>query len=217
MSTEKSDTSGTTSPFDVLVADFATAAATAESMPPPALAEIAFAGRSNVGKSSMMNAMMQRRGLVRTSRTPGATRSVNIFHAQTRGGLDLHLVDLPGYGFAKRSKKERLDWGPLLEGYLKHRPTLRAVMVLIDARRGLEDDDEQLLEFCELPRPGNAPVATFIVATKLDLLPKAKRKPTLAAIASAAGRRVIGFSAESHDGRIETWKAIDRIVRGGEE
>lgn len=217
MSTEKAETSGASSPFDVLVAEFLTAAATEASMPPPALAEIAFAGRSNVGKSSMMNAVMQRKGLVRTSSTPGCTRSVNIFHAQTRSGLDLHLVDLPGYGFAKRSKKERLDWGPLLEGYLQGRPTLRAVMVLIDVRRGLEHEEEQLLEFCELPRPGNAPLATYVVATKLDLLPKAKRKPTLSAIAAGAGRRVIGFSAESHDGRIEVWKAIDRVVRGPSE
>lgn len=204
------------SPYDVLVAEFIAAATTAESLPAPALAEVAFAGRSNVGKSSMMNAVMQRKGLVRTSSTPGHTRSVNIFHATTREQLDLHLVDLPGYGFAKRSKKERLDWGPLLEDYLRKRPTLRAVFVLIDVRRGIEDDDMQLLEFCALPRPGNAPLATFIVATKIDLIPKAKRKPTLEAIKAAAGRRVIGFSAESHDGRAEVWIAIDRLVRQGD-
>jgi GTP-binding protein len=203
-------------PFDVLVAEFIAAAAEANQLPAPALAEVAFAGRSNVGKSSMLNAVMQRKGLVRTSSTPGHTRSVNIFHATTRNGLDLHLVDLPGYGFAKRSKDERIKWGTLLEGYLQQRQTLRAVMVLVDLRRGLEDDDLQLLDFCAMPRPGNAPLTTYVLATKLDLIPKAKRKPTLAAIQKAAGRRVIGFSAESQEGRPEVWKAIDRLIRGGE-
>lgn len=201
-------------PWDVLTAEFLAAAADPSSLPPPALAEIAFGGRSNVGKSSMLNALMQRRGLVRTSSTPGATRSVNVFRAVTRNGLDLHLVDLPGYGFAKRSKTERKTWGPLLESYLQGRPTLRAVVVLVDVRRGVEDDDLQLVEFCSAPRAGNAPLTTIVVATKLDLIPKAKRKPTLAAIAAAAGTRVIGFSAESSEGRIDVWKAIDRLVRG---
>lgn len=201
-------------PWDVLTAEFLAAAADPSSLPPPALAEIAFGGRSNVGKSSMLNALMQRRGLVRTSSTPGATRSVNVFRAVTRNGLDLHLVDLPGYGFAKRSKTERKQWGPLLESYLQGRPTLRAVVLLVDARRGVEEDDLQLVEFCSAPRAGNAPLTTIVVATKLDLIPKNKRKPTLAAIASAAGTRVIGFSAESAEGRIDVWKAIDRLVRG---
>lgn len=203
-------------PFDVLVAEFVAAAAEGNQLPAPALAEVAFAGRSNVGKSSMLNAVMQRKGLVRTSSTPGHTRSVNIFHATTRNGLDLHLVDLPGYGFAKRSKDERIKWGALLESYLQGRQTLRAVMVLVDVRRGIEEDDLQLLDFCAQPRPGNAPLTTYVIATKLDLIPKAKRKPTLAAIQKAAGRRVIGFSAETQEGRLELWKAIDRQIRGGE-
>ncbi|MGZ3423779.1 MAG: ribosome biogenesis GTP-binding protein YihA/YsxC [Polyangiales bacterium] len=214
MSTDKIATGGP-SPFDVLEAEFLASAAEPNSFPPPARAEIAFAGRSNVGKSSMMNALMQRKGLVRTSSTPGCTRAVNVFHAVTRGGLDLQLVDLPGYGFAKRSKSERIKWGPLLEEYLQRRPTLRAVIVLIDVRRGLEDDDRQLLEFCALDRPGNAPVRTVVVATKLDLLPKSKRKPALEAIAKTAGTRVIGFSADSSDGREDIWKLVDKWVREG--
>ncbi len=213
MSSQKLEPEGP-SPYDVLRAEFVAAAADERSMPPPALAEIAFAGRSNVGKSSMMNAVMQRKGLVRTSSTPGCTRSVNLFHAVTRGGLDLHLVDLPGYGFAKRSKQERLGWGPLLEGYLLGRPTLRGVLVLVDVRRGLEDDDHQLLELCAEPRPGNAPIASAVVATKLDLLPKAKRKPALAALSSDAGRRVIGFSSVEGAGRVEVLRLIERWITG---
>lgn len=203
------------SPYDVLIAEFVASAADEKSFPPPALAEIAFAGRSNVGKSSMMNAVMQRHALVRTSSTPGCTRAVNLFHAVTRGGLDLHLVDLPGYGFAKRSKKERIQWGPLLESYLLRRQTLRAVIVLVDARRGLEDDDRQLLEFCGAPRAGNAPMRTMVVATKLDLLAKAKRKPAIAAIAKDAGTRVIGFSSVNGDGRLEVLHAIERWMAEG--
>jgi GTP-binding protein len=209
-----------TSPFDVIEADFLAAAVDEASMPPPALFEVAFAGRSNVGKSSMMNALVQRKGLVRTSSTPGCTRSVNVFHARTRGGLDLQLVDLPGYGFAKRSKAERIKWGPLLENYLTKRPTLRMVVVIIDARRGVEEDDEQLIQFCALPRPGNAPVSTIVVATKLDLLPKAKRKPTIAALRKASGLPVIGFSAHAageneESGREEVMRAIERAMTQG--
>jgi len=206
-----------TSPHDVIEAEFLAAAVDEASMPAPALFEVAFAGRSNVGKSSMLNALMQRRGLVRTSSTPGCTRSINLFQARTRGGLTLQFVDLPGYGFAKRSKAERIKWGPLLESYLQKRPTLRMVVVIVDARRGVEDDDEQLIEFCGLPRKGNAPVSTIVVATKLDLLPKAKRKPTLAALRKASGLPVIGFSSvetQESDGRDEIFRAIERAVTG---
>ena len=209
----------TTDPYDVVSADFVAAAAEGASLPPPALTEIAFAGRSNVGKSSMLNAMMQRRSLVRTSNTPGQTRSVNIFHAVTRGGLDLHLVDLPGYGFAKRSKDEKMRWGLLLDAYLLERPTLRGVVVIVDSRRGVEEDDVQLLEFCRQPRSGNADLATLLVATKLDLIPKNKRKPAMATLAEQARHaapRVIGFSAETGEGRIDVWRTIDRLVRGTE-
>ena len=201
-------------PYDVLEAEFVASAALETSLPAPTLAEVAFAGRSNVGKSSMLNALLQRRGLVRTSGTPGCTRAINLFHAKTRGGLDFHLVDLPGYGFARRSKEERLQWGVLLEGYLLKRPSLRAVVVIVDTRRGLEDDDRALLDFCAQKRAGNAPLATMVVATKLDLLSKSKRKPALATVRAGAGRPVHGFSAETGEGREDLWRAIERAVLG---
>jgi GTP-binding protein len=202
------------SPTDVLHAEFIASAVDTASMPAPTLAEIAFGGRSNVGKSSMLNALMQRRGLVRTSSTPGCTRAINQFEARTRDDLRLHLVDLPGYGFAKRSKAERTQWGELIERYLVERPTLRALVVIVDARRGVEDDDVQLLEFCAQPRPGNAPLSTLVAATKLDLLPKAKRKPAIEAMRKTAKRPVIGFSAETSEGRDLVWRAIARAVLG---
>jgi GTP-binding protein len=202
------------SPFDVLDAQFVASTGASGTLPAPALAEIAFAGRSNVGKSSAMNALMQRHGLVRTSSTPGYTRTVNLFSVRTRGGLDLCLVDLPGYGFAKRSKAEKKEWGPLLESYILGRPSLRLVVLLIDVRRGLEDDDRALLEFCAQPRPGNAPLATAVVATKLDLLPKNKRKPQLEALSKAAGYKIMGLSAETGEGREAVWKLLSRTVTG---
>ena len=212
--TSTSGTPAQPSVYDVLAAEFVASAADEASMIPPTIAEVAFGGRSNVGKSSMMNALMQRKGLVRTSNTPGCTRAINFFHAVTRGGLDMHLVDLPGYGFARRSKEERRHWGTLLEAFVMERQTLRAMVVVIDARRGLEDDDRELLEFCAQPRPGNAPLTTLVVATKLDVLPKSKRKPLLASVKAAAGRPVLGFSSVEVSGREDVWRAIERAVLG---
>lgn len=195
----------------VTVAEFAFAAAKHAQLPEPSLPEIAFAGRSNVGKSSLLNVLLERKNLVRTSKTPGCTRQINLFRVATSDGLELYAVDLPGYGFAARSKDEREQWGTLIEGYLERRETLRAIAVLVDVRRGVEDDDRQLLEFWEGARKG-APV--ILVATKLDKLPLSKRQPAMRAFEKAAGRRVIGFSAETGDGKDELWRSIARVVRG---
>src|SRR5882724_8762845 len=111
---------------------------------PPALAAVAFAGRSNVGKSSLLSVLMGRKGLVRTGRLPGTTRQINVFSARGSDGLELLLVDLPGYGYAKRAKHERATWGPLIEGYLSNRVALRAVVLLVDIRRGVEQEEKEL-------------------------------------------------------------------------
>lgn len=183
-------------------ARFVASAADVAQLPAPLYAELAFAGRSNVGKSSLINSLLQRRKLVRTSGTPGCTRGLNLFRVDFDGGV-LDLVDLPGYGYAKRSKKERLSWGPMIENFLTRRQGLRCVVLIVDVRRGLVDDDEQLLEFLEhIQRP------SLLVATKLDKLPRNKQKPALQALRKQAGRPLLGYSSESGVGRGELFRAL---------
>ena len=194
----------------VVAAAFVAGAADVAKLPPPALAEIAFAGRSNVGKSSLMNALLQRKSLVRTSNTPGRTREINVFHARLSDGLELHLVDLPGYGFAKVSKAEKRAWAPMLEGYLSSRQTLRAVVLLVDVRRGLEVDDRALFDFVLGARrvEANKAPEVIVVATKLDKLARAKQKPALLKIKSEAILPVLGVSAETGEGVGALWARI---------
>jgi len=197
----------------IVDATFTAGATKASQLPAPVFAEVAFAGRSNVGKSSLLNALMQRKSLVRTSSTPGCTRQINIFEAKLLDGLVVNLIDLPGYGYAKLSKSEKSTWGAMLEGYLKTRVTLRAVVVIVDVRRGLEEDDEQLLEFLEQPRDveSTKDVERIVVATKLDKLALSKRKPAMQAI-KRPGVKLIGFSAVSGEGRDELWGRIRNAV-----
>jgi GTP-binding protein len=197
----------TTSPFDVLDARFVAEARDALALPPATLPEIAFAGRSNVGKSTLLNALAQRRHLARTSRTPGCTRGVIVFDLALRSGQKLRLVDLPGYGFADRAKSERRSWGPLIEGYLRGRESLRGVMLLVDSRRGPEEEERDLVGFLSA-----AGVPHFMVATKVDKLTRAERGPALARIAGLAGVRVLGVSGESGEGREELVRLMSRLV-----
>lgn len=200
-------------------AAFVAGATSAAGLPAPTLAEIAFCGRSNVGKSSLLNAMMQRKSLARTSGTPGCTRQINVFEVKTAGEapLDVYFVDLPGYGYAKRSKSEKTQWGPMLEGYLEGRVTLRAAVILVDVRRGLEEDDRDLVEFLRAPakveRP--KPIDVVVVATKLDKLPLSGRKPALEVVRKNAGpgiEGIVGFSAVNGEGRDALWKRLRHAV-----
>jgi len=203
-----------TSETKIVHAEFVAGAPATDKLPAPALAEVAFCGRSNVGKSSLMNTLVARRGLVRTSSTPGCTRQINVFEVRTADGLSLHLTDLPGYGYAKLSKAEKKSWGPMLEGYLRERPTLRAAVLLFDARRGLEPDDEQLLEFLRTPRPAGE-IEIVLVATKLDKLSLSARKPRLAELKKQTGTQILGFSAVTGDGREDLWRRLRRAVLAG--
>lgn len=200
----------------VVTADFAAGAPNVAGLPPPALAEIAFAGRSNVGKSSLMNALLGRKNLVRTSNTPGCTRQLNVFSATLDDGLGVHFVDLPGYGYAKVSKTEFKGWGPMLEGYLRRRTTLRAVCVLVDIRRGVLQEERDLLEFLAQPPlvERAVPTISIVCATKLDKLPLSQQKPALAALARESGLDVVGTSAETLLGREALWARFRKAISG---
>ena len=198
----------------VTTAEFAAGATSVSGLPPPVLAEVAFAGRSNVGKSTLLNALLQRKNLVRTSRTPGCTRQINLFHAALSDGLELNLADLPGYGYAKVSKKQAGEWQPMLEGYLAERITLRAVVVLVDVRRGVREEEEQMLDFMKTPviveRP--KPVDLIVVATKIDKISFSERKPAIAAIEKASKLKVYGMSGETAEGRSVLWARISKAI-----
>ncbi len=189
-------------------AEFTAGAQKREQNPAPKGPEIAFAGRSNVGKSSLLNMMLARKGLARTSRTPGCTRQINFFDIAVAGGPKLVFVDLPGYGYAKVSKAESRDWKQLLESYLQDRPTLEAVVVLVDARRGVEQEEQDLVEF--LGQREGLPV--FLAVTKLDKLSKSEQKPRLKQIEKQAGVKVVGTSAETGAGREELWNRLLHVT-----
>jgi len=196
------------SPPPVVSAEFAAAAARSEELPAPVAIEIAFAGRSNVGKSTLLNALMHRRGLARTSSTPGCTRTLNFFRVLTRDGATLTFVDLPGYGYAKRAKDERAGWAEVAERYLLERQALRLVVVLVDARRGLEADDRDLLEMIETSERRDRPTPkTLVVATKLDRLAASARKPALARIGEP-GRPIVGTAESDAKSIGEVWRRL---------
>ena len=206
-------------------AHFVTSASKPSEFPSPGLPEIAIVGRSNVGKSSLLNAMMQRLGLARTSRTPGCTRQLNVFEVRCADGLAVRFVDLPGYGWARRSKSERHEWQGMIEGYLRRRAGLRAVVLLLDIRRGVEEEEKQLVEFLAEPREVSStakPLEIVLVATKVDKLGAAGKKPALDKVRQSARQAVggtattlgpvIGFSAVTGEGRDELWGRIRAAV-----
>lgn len=156
-------------------ADFVLGVASLSGLPPADRAEVCFAGRSNVGKSSLINAITGRAKLARSSAEPGRTRELNYFDI---GGGQLFLVDLPGFGYAKVSKTQTAAWTKLIKSYLRGRPSLRRVFLLVDARRGgLMDTDEEVMKLMD-----SAAVTYQIVLTKIDKVPKAEVDKTAAKI-----------------------------------
>jgi GTP-binding protein len=164
--------------------DFISAAGSIESVPPMSAPEIAFAGRSNVGKSSLINALTGRRALARTSNTPGRTQQLIFF-----GGPDrLVLVDMPGYGYAAAAKSKIAAWTDLIHDYLRGRATLARVYVLIDARHGLKDVDAAILDTL-----GKAAVSHEIVLTKCDQVEEAALAERVEAVKAAVRKRPAAF------------------------
>jgi GTP-binding protein len=198
----------------VVEASFVASAVSGNLLPAPTMAEVAFGGRSNVGKSSLLNAVMQRRKLVRAGGTPGTTRAINVFAARTADGLGVHLVDLPGYGYSRVSKREAAGWGPLVEGYIRTRVTLRAVAIVVDVRRGLESDDAELVEFVrrESGAAQRPALDVILVATKVDKIALSARKPALRRIAAEVGASPIAFSAVTGEGADAIWQALRATI-----
>jgi GTP-binding protein len=174
--------------------------------PPAELPEIAFAGRSNVGKSSLLNRLVNRKKLARVSNTPGRTREVNFFKVN---GAFL-LVDLPGYGYARVSKERHAEWRPLIESYLRSTNQLHGVVQLLDSRHDPSPDDLQMLDYL-----GEIGVPTIIVLTKIDKLAARERQRQRAHIAGMIGAdddQIISFSATSGEGRNELAEAIEGLL-----
>jgi GTP-binding protein len=199
-------------PPEVLEAAFLAEARDLRSLPPVGPSEIAIAGRSNVGKSTLLNRLAGRRGLARTSKTPGRTRGIVFFDLELARPLPpLRFVDLPGYGYARVARQERESWQALIEGYAESRATLALFAVLVDARRGIEDEERQLYEWL-----GTINVPAQIVFTKVDKLSATERGRLRAETRSIFGARVSGraapimVSAESREGEGlgALWKAI---------
>lgn len=184
--------------------EFAHCVGLPEQLPPAHLPEVAMAGRSNVGKSSLINNLIQRRALARTSSQPGKTRTINYYLVNEQ----LYLVDLPGYGFAKVSKKEKEKWRKLLEGYLEQRQSLKGVLLIVDSRHAPAAADIQMYQWLtHYQRP------LVVVATKLDKLRQRDITPNLKQIAQAYPEApVIPFSAVKGAGREEIWKQIELLT-----
>lgn len=163
--------------------------------PPEDFPEIAFAGRSNVGKSSLINCLVQRKKLVRTSRTPGQTQTINFFMVNDA----FYFVDLPGYGFAKVSESTRREWGPMVERYMTVRKSLRGVVLILDIRHVPTQDDLQLWGWLTARR-----AAVIPVLTKVDKIGRTRRPSHLKDAAQSLGispDQFILFSAETGEGR----------------
>jgi GTP-binding protein len=174
--------------------------------PDTTLPEIAFAGRSNVGKSSLINRLLRRSKAARVSNTPGRTREINFFRINNQ----FVLVDLPGYGYAKVSRDRKAEWKPMIEGYLRGRSTLRGIVQLLDIRHDPTNDDIQMLDF--LAEVG---VPTMIVMTKTDKLTKSQAATRIAAIVSSLGLdedQVIPFSAVTGEGRDDLAESVMSLV-----
>jgi GTP-binding protein len=190
----------------ILRADFAGACHVPGRYPPPTLPEIAFAGRSNVGKSSLLNTLLHRKRLAHTSRTPGRTQAIQFYRVNER----FLFVDLPGYGYARAPEALRRAWRPLVEGYLEGRSSLRAVVVILDIRHDPAEGDVELLDYL-----AHHAIPAIVVLSKADKLPRGRQAAQALAIArslsagpGAPAVEPIPFSAVTGQGLDALWRAI---------
>lgn len=169
--------------------------------------EIAFAGKSNVGKSSLINALMNRKSLARTSAQPGKTQTINFYNIND----EMYFVDLPGYGYAKVSQTEKEKWGKMIERYLHNSKVLQAVFLLIDIRHEPSANDKQMYDW--IMSNGFHPI---IIATKLDKIKRSQFQKQIKLIKHGLGVEadtiVIPFSSETKQGREETYELIDQLL-----
>ncbi len=174
--------------------------------------EVAFAGKSNVGKSSMINALLNRKSLARTSAQPGKTQTINFYNINDA----MYMVDLPGYGYAKTSASEKEKWGKMIENYLHTSKKLQAVFLLIDIRHDPSANDKMMYDW--MVYQGFAPI---IIATKLDKIKRSQIQKNVKAIREGLkvkpGTIIIPFSSETKQGRDELWEVIDSFVLPQEE
>lgn len=180
-------------------------------LPENAKPEIAFAGKSNVGKSSLINGLMNRKSLARTSAQPGKTQTINFYNINDA----MYLVDLPGYGYAKVSETEKQKWGQMIENYLHTSKQLKAVFLLIDIRHAPSANDKTMYEW--ILYQGYEPI---IIATKLDKLKRSQVQKQVKILREGLGLKkesiLIPFSAETKQGREEIWQIMDKLIESEE-
>lgn len=181
-------------------------------LPDNKLPEVVFAGKSNVGKSSLINALMMRKSLARTSAQPGKTQTINFYNINK----EIYLVDLPGYGYAKASEKEREAWGQMIERYLNTSEKLRAVFLLVDIRHAPSANDKQMFEW--MAYVGYDPI---VIATKLDKIKRSQIDKQIKIIRQGLGADketiIVPFSAETKQGRDIIWDFMDQVIENEEE
>lgn len=181
-------------------------------LPENHLPEVAFAGKSNVGKSSLINALMNRKSLARTSGQPGKTQTINFYNINGQ----IYLVDLPGYGYAKTARKERELWGEMIERYLHTSEVLRAVFLLVDIRHAPSENDRQMFDWMKYM--GFDPV---VIATKLDKIKRSQMDRQMKVIREGLGADsetiIVPFSAQTKQGRETIWDFMDQVIENETE
>ncbi len=196
----------------ILSTEFIKSCEQPDQFPKDRLPAVAFVGRSNVGKSSLINSLLHRKGLARVSRTPGKTQAINVFLVTTDDprARRFYVVDLPGYGYAKVAKSVRARWRPLIEGYLTGSDSLRGVLLLLDSRGGERQDAEAVGWLSRIGPP------LALVATKADKLSRGERAAGLAALRDSFGlagdAEVVSYSSVTHEGRDELWQVIRAML-----